>query len=375
MEGDKASISRKRRIFDDDRPISPPPLRRKLNSESELKKPSTSFEIISWNVNGVGPFLAAETPQITSFFNKTQTLPLEGNDKEAYSLRNFLRRHNWPEMLGLQEVKINPNDESTKRALKRAANVGEGPSYTAHFSLPRDRFNAKGFGGKVHGVCTLIRNGVDGGINGKIVTKEVDWDLEGRVLVTEFEKWKLAVVNGYWVNGTMNPYRNPNTGVIEGTRHDRKRQFHASMLDEVIGYEKRGWDVVLIGDMNVARTAIDGFPGIRTSHEHVKNRSDFNSKFFEDPKGMQGVDTFRYLHGEKRKYSYHGESAQEWRRSCDRVDLGIVSKRLVEERDALVSAEIWESVIERGHSDHVSISIVLDESKLRITFKETQLVV
>jgi len=219
-------------------------------------------------------------------------------------------------------------------------------------------------GGKVHGVCTLVRDGIGGGMEAEINTRDVGWDLEGRVLATEFTVWKLVVVNGYWVNGTMNPYRDPKMGEISGTRHDRKRAFHVEMLKEVKTYEARGWDVVLIGDMNVAREAIDGYPGIRLGHEHVKNRSDFNSKFFDDPAGMQGVDTFRYLHDRKRQFSYHGEKADEWGRSCDRVDLGIVSRRLVEKRRALIGAHIWENLEERGHSDHVPIEIVLDLGKL-----------
>jgi len=59
----------------------------------------------------------------------------------------------------------------------------------------------------------------------------------------------------------------------------------------------------------------------------VRNRRDFRGKFLggggrEEGKG---VDSFRWLHGDKRKYTYHGEKEGEWGKSCDRVDLGIVS--------------------------------------------------
>lgn len=345
----------------EDRSISPPPLRRQkpatttpVPSGSIIKQP---FEVISWNVNGIGPFLNAQTPKITSFFCKTGPT-VSKEDQEQYSLRNFLKRHKYPQMLCLQEVKINPKDEAKKKALERAANSDGSPSYTAHFSLPRDKYNAKGFGGKVHGVCTLIRDNVLQ--EQKVVTRDVDWDLEGRVLITECETLKLAIINGYWVNGTTNPYRDPNTGEITGTRHDWKRKFHEYMLEEVKNYEAKDWRVVLIGDMNIAREAIDGYPGIRLGHDHVKNRSDFNSKFFHDQNGMRGIDTFRHFYGGKRKYSYHGEKEEDWGRSCDRVDLGIVSRNLVEGRGGLLGADIWESVEERGHSDHVPIGIVLD---------------
>ena len=330
------------------------------------------FEIISWNVNGASRFLKSDTPKITSFFTPSSSSTASTKDiglAVHNPLRQFLERHAWPQVVCLQEVKINPQDSSTIKALERAANVSgkqdSGPAYTAYFSLPRDKYNATGFDRKVHGVYTLIRSS----LLPSSVTREVDWDLEGRVLITEFPKLKVAVINGYWVNGTTNPYRSPETGEVVGTRHDRKRKFHALMLDEVKSYEGKGYHVILIGDMNIAPSPIDGYPNRRLGHEHVQNRKDFNDKFLLAHwkiDGMRGIDTFRHFHGGLRKYTYHGEPAEEWGDKCDRVDLGIVSRSLVESvRGALIGADIWDTVEERGGSDHVPLSIVLDIGKLK----------
>ncbi|KAG0648966.1 Apurinic endonuclease-redox [Hyphodiscus hymeniophilus] len=337
--------------------------------DEKMAEVDERFQIFSWNVNGVSQFLDFDTPKITSYFTSpSSSSVLTANDTSGghNPLRKFLERHSWPEMLCLQEVKISPKDLATKRALEKAANdPGKrdgGPAYTAHFSLPTDRYNATGFGRKVHGVCTLIKTSL---LPSSLI-KEVNWDLEGRVLITEFSKWKLAVVNGYWVNGTSNPYHSSETGVVNGTRHDRKRHFHSLMLAEAKSYETKGWHVVLIGDMNIAPSLIDGHPNLRGGFEHVRNRKDFNEKFLSRNKdGMNGIDTFRYFHGGLRKYTYHGESAERWGENCDRVDLGIVSRSLVEKvRGALVGAEIWDSVEERGRSDHVPLSIILDVGRL-----------
>jgi hypothetical protein len=89
---------------------------------------------------------------------------------------------------------------------------------------------------------------------------------------------------------------------------------------------------------------------------------------------LRGVDSWRWIHGERRGYSYHGEKAEEWGRSCDRVDLGIVSRGFIGEGEGekgtgtsmrLVGAEIWETIEERGASDHVPISVVLDLGIIR----------
>lgn len=331
------------------------------------------FEVLSWNVNGASRFLKYDAPKITSYFNPSSTskaLTKDDGPDFHTPLRKFLKRHAWSQVVCLQEAKINPQDSSTRRALEGAANGSGkeedgGPAYTAHFSLPRDKYNAKGFGGKVHGVCTLIHTS----LLPSSTTREVDWDLEGRVLITEFPKWKLAVINGYWVNGTTAHYRSSETGAVVGTRHDRKREFHSLMLAEVKSYEAKEWHVVLIGDMNIAPSPIDGYPNLRVGYDHVWNRKDFNDKFLSvdcENNGMRGIDTFRHFHGGMRKYTYHGEKAEKWGESCDRVDLGIVSRSLVEGvKGALVGAEIWETVEERGGSDHVPLSVILDVGKLK----------
>lgn len=277
----------------------------------------------------------------------------------------MLKRRNFPALLCLQEVKIALKDKTTQLAVEKAANTGPEPKYTAHFHLPRDKYNATGWGGKVYGVCTLVRNDLEALSGGAVETSGMSWDLEGRVLSTTFEGWKLVVVNGYWVNGTMNAWRNSSTGVVQGTRHDAKRKFHEHMYDFMKEKTRNGWHVVLIGDMNIAPRRIDGHPNLRLGEEHVRNRADFNRKFVNGgcPDGS-AVDSFRHIHGDRKAYSYHGEKAELWGSSCDRVDLGIVTERLVNE-GGLIGAEIWESVADRGGSDHLPIGVALDMNLLR----------
>lgn len=370
-------------------------------------------------------------------------------------------------MICLQEIKIAAGDEGSKKALERAFNPPstasghlvaeaaeeEGPRYVVRYSLPRDRFNARAFGGKMYGVCCAVRRDV---VERYAVRfRDVKWDLEGRVLACELQ-WreeggegegvesededadtldkpsrgnsiaaedpagpqdnihpttpprtattrrpspspnckKLVIINGYWPNGTANPYKSPTTGRPTGTtRHDHKRRFHAQMLAETQRYQRDGWHVVLIGDMNVARSALDGHPGLRLGLEHVRNRADFEVKFLsqmDGEAGMSGVDAFRWLHGAERKFTYYGRGV-EWGSSCDRVDLVVLSRGLVggkgggkgdvtEEwkggdggdggdgkgcwQGALVQSDILDSSEERGHSDHVPLFVTLDTDKV-----------
>jgi len=51
----------------------------------------------SWNVNGIGALLQKQ---------------IDFSPKSVYPLRSFLKDHDWPHMLCLQEVKINRDDDS-----------------------------------------------------------------------------------------------------------------------------------------------------------------------------------------------------------------------------------------------------------------------
>jgi exonuclease III len=137
--------------------------------------------------------------------------------------------------------------------------------------------------------------------------------------------------------------------------------------------EEHGWHVVLAGDMNVAPKQIDGWPNLRTwPRQHVINRADFNEKFLSrgkyktnngkdevgqeensDVKRWQGIDVWREMHPEERRYTYHPPN-REWGTSCDRVDYVIASKKFYD--DGLVTAAgMLDSEVGRGPSDHVPI--------------------
>ncbi|KIV89356.1 hypothetical protein PV10_08932 [Exophiala mesophila] len=344
------------------RSISPPPIRRKfrpdpdsdthhVDSHTAQPRPQPqSICIFSWNVNGIGPLLQRH-------------LSFHPSTSQALSpLRLFLQRHQWPQFLCLQEVKIANNDIPTQRSLQSAANYGalsNEHTYTTFFSLPTDKYNATGFGGKVYGVATLVRDDSVPNVN---MTWTPAWSLEGRLLIHEMTDG-MVVINGYWVNGTSNPYRNPTSGAIQGTRHDYKREFHRRLLEHVVRFQTHNKHVVLVGDMNIARSRLDGYPNLRTTPiQHVKNRADFNDKFFNSEVGMRGVDVFRHVKGDQPKYTYHPRGNKSWGHSCDRVDLIIVSESMI---DAVVDTDICDSATERGHSDHVPLWVSIDPSRIR----------
>lgn len=430
------------------RDISPPPLKRRRIKEStpdtENQTPKSQEEILnsnimsstnsrcirlfSWNINGIQPFLPSSNASITSFFKPVpQKGPKDIGGSEssqvidnktpfvANPLREFLQRHDWPEILFLQELKISRSDNKTPTNLLNTINMPlekkDAPQrdrrYTLDVNLPRDKYNARGFGGKLYGVGTLLRED----FASEYVTdiRHADWDLEGRVTIVELGSDKqtnidgidhtrpiakpkhmnpsaarpLALLNVYAVNGTTAPYCLPETGKVVGTRHDQKLAFHTRLRDECLELESRGFDVVIAGDLNIARGTLDGHPNLRTyPRQHCVNRADFNAKFFGDednvrakaytgavgsPKKVEarfdGVDVFRALRGAERRYTYHPRSGDDWGSSCDRVDFFVVSKTLFES-GRVVDTNILDTPQERGTSDHVPlmVKLSLDES-------------
>jgi exonuclease III len=381
-------MSRRSWRDDEEKAVSPPPLkRRKLpaaQSGSPVDEDASAAEITiySWNINGIGPFVQQE---ITSFFKPNDNGRSRANaGPTSNNLRHILRRYGWPTMLLLQEVKINPTDLATQRAIQRSLrttqnNTGiDEPSYVAHFCLPSDPHNARGFGRKIHGVCSIVREDFYDQEVARM--REVSWDAEGRFLVCETKGSssvpKLAVINIYAVNGTELPYKDSKTGEVVGTRHDRKLEVHKLLQKECRMLEDQGFAVVLAGDLNIARSALDGHPNLRTvPHQHCLNRADFEAKFMvEDLKAypdkdakeeatelsVEGrslgmIDTFRMLHPTRKGYTYYPRGTS-FGSSCDRVDMILISKAI---EKCLVEADIKETPADRGPSDHVPLFAVL----------------
>ena len=344
--------------------ISPPPHKRRRVSldlsSSSVDPPSTrdtisQDEIIlrfySWNINGITPFLSADTPVITNYFASTSAiLNKEVSGPSKPSLRDCLRRWQWPQLIGLQEVKIALSDSKTQAIVRRIVNGPlddeasddiTRPLYDVYFCLPQDKHNATGFGGKVYGVSTLVKRGIQ-----ETKVKTVQWDLEGRVLISEIPSLQVAAINVYAVNGTDYDYRDSETGKVVGSRHGRKKDFHRLLANEVRSYEMKGWHVVVAGDINISRTIQDSFPQLRMGEEHVRNRADFDEKFMVQL-GM--IDTFRFLNGEQKKYTYRPRN-KTWGAGGDRVDLILATKGL---EGKISKADILDSEAERGPSDHV----------------------
>ncbi|KAK4249243.1 DNase I-like protein [Corynascus novoguineensis] len=400
--------------------ISPPPVKRRrfeAPRPSDSSKPNgaasalptsrrlpQTIRIFSWNINGITPYLPPQSTKITSFFKPSD--PHRSSNAQfhprADGLRAFLARHDWPEVLFLQELKIQRGNTKALTALLASLNtplnqadtLSESRTYTLDAVLPRDQYNARGFQGRLYGVGTILRT--DFARRQVACIREVEWDLEGRVSVDGTNKEAkssrpLALLNIYAVNGTDAPYRCPQTGAVTGgaTRHDRKLAFHAALRDECLDLERRGFRVIVAGDLNVARGPVDGHPRLRSfPRRHCLNRADFNAKFFgeEDnrragacavhhdmgfdesgPKKTErffdGVDVFRAMHGLERRYTYYPRT-REWGSSCDRVDMVIVSRALWEE-GRVRGTGILDTPQERGWSDHVPlwVEVVVGEGE------------
>lgn len=391
------------------------------NSPSSSPRPST-LRILSWNINGIDPFLPAsrvDQKAITNFFSSTKTSSglsqlCDGSGKSKLqqpSLRGCLRRWGWPHIVCLQEVKISRSDLKTQDVVRREVNYSqptnahnvsrdsdsegyslsikepakggrleEGPQYSAHFSLPRDRHNARGprGNGKVYGVCTLVRSDIVALSEKDAITMEMDWDLEGRVLLTLVPSPSspssspslskaLAVFNVYAVNGTTNPHKDSSTGTIIGDRHARKRHFHTLLASSIRSYKEQGYQVVVAGDLNISRTPLDSFPALRLGADHVENRADFEEKFMKAEGGLGMVDSFRHLRGQEQKYTYR-PPGKPWGAGMDRVDLILCSRNMIGEngleegggagrRWSLLDANILDTIEDRGPSDHVPLFI------------------
>ncbi|KAI4249582.1 MAG: hypothetical protein L6R42_008922 [Xanthoria sp. 1 TBL-2021] len=108
--------------------------------------------------------------------------------------------------------------------------------------------------------------------------------------------------------------------------------------------------------MNISQTPLDSYPQLRMGKEHVINRQHFADTFMKrkDEEGLGMRDSFREMHGQERKYSYR-PPGKAWGEGMDRVDLILVS-----EEARIKRADILDSELERGRSDHAPLWVEVE---------------
>ena len=159
---------------------------------------------------------------------------------------------------------------------------------------------------------------------------------EGRIAWTAHEHFDLY--NIYFPNG--------GSGDV---RHDFKQQFLKDLNVHLKSELKKGKEIIVVGDYNVAHTEIDVYDPVRLSKESgfLPEERKWLDSFLE----LGFVDTFRKFHpGEKNRYSWwsYRELARVSNRGW-RIDYICVSKVL---EKYLKSADILDTV---EGSDHCPV--------------------
>lgn len=163
-----------------------------------------------------------------------------------------------------------------------------------------------------------------------------EYEGEGRVIKSDYEKFDLY--NIYFPNGGSGE-----------ARHDFKQKFLKDLNQHLKTEIKKGREIVVVGDYNVAHTTMDVYDPVRLSKE-----SGFlpeERAWFDDFLNLGFVDTFRHLHPEaKDRYSWwsYRELARISNRGW-RIDYICITKGL---QKYLKSADILDQV---EGSDHCPV--------------------
>jgi exodeoxyribonuclease III len=291
----------------------------------------SELALTSWNVDGL---------------ERTLELPVSAPAKRKVSaarirLAELVEMLGRPDVLALQEIRIRGGDTALIANMERAL-----PGYVCGHSLCRDP-NVRFRGGRAYGVATYVRRELE-----PRWVERPSWDREGRIVM--FELPQLCVANVYAVNGTDKPYFDPELGREAGDRHAYKRRFQAHLLELFQAARTRGLELVLAGDWNVSRAAIDTHPRLRTEAPHAAARSLLNDAFMP---ALDVADAFRVLHPELREYTWFNRVAARYGRlDAARVDYALVSKSLL---PAVTQATILQEHALRLGSDHAPITLRL----------------
>jgi exodeoxyribonuclease III len=294
-----------------------------------------ALRFVSWNIDGAERTLGA-----------AESAPARARPSAAVriSLEELHRRLDEPDVLLLQEIRIRSSDTALIAKLERAL-----PGYVCGHSLCRDSINVRFRGGRAYGVASFVRKGLK-----PRWLERPSWDYEGRLVAFELPRCNLFVANVYAVNGTDKPYFDPGSGAPKRDRHAFKQFVQDRLLDDFRAARKRGLDLILAGDWNVSRAAIDTHPRLRTEAPHATARARLNDVFIP---ALELDDVFRTRNPSQRAYTWFNRVAARYGRlDAARVDYALVSRSLL---PRVQTATIRQDLALVLGSDHAPLTISL----------------
>ena len=253
------------------------------------------MKIFSWNVNGL----------------------------RAISKKNFFSwiNNENPDILCVQETKLQEEQLDL--------NLLEIKGYNSYFSFAQK----KGYSGVAtysKFVPLNVRHGI--GIE--------EFDIEGRILITDFEKFTL--LNIYFPNGQMSE-----------ERLQYKLRFNEALLKFCNDEVKNDKKLLICGDYNIAHTEMD----IKNAKANEKTSGflPIERAWIDRLIGNGYTDTFRFKNPDKIKYSWWSYMFKARERNTGwRIDYHFVSNNLLDEvKDTSILNDVF-------GSDHCPIEVELD---------------
>jgi exodeoxyribonuclease-3 len=285
-----------------------------------------TLRFISWNIEDLAPALGVAT---------------RARRARAH-LVEIMQQLSWPDVLCLQEVRVRPRDAQLIALMERAL-----PGYECHHALCDDPQNGRFRGGRAYGVATYVRREL-----APTPMPRPAWDREGRALALVLPEASLLVLNVYAVNGSERPHYDHELGRVSGDRHEFKRRFQADLI-AYVQLQRAGQLLLLLGDWNVSRSALDTWPRLRTELPHALARAMFNDTLMP---ALDVVDAFRELHPDRRAYTWFNRLAPPGKLDAARVDFALVSRALLAN---VQRAEVLAEPTERFHSDHAPVELLI----------------
>jgi exodeoxyribonuclease-3 len=269
------------------------------------------MKIISWNINGL------------------QGILKKSRDKTIYksaqreNLLDLVIEKEDPDFLCLQEIRCSNKFDHSKFLFPS--------TYLNYVNYSKVR---KGYSGTM--ICCKEKPiNVTYDFKFKKFNNDEEYNSEGRVITLEYKDFYL--INVY----------TPNSGTDQSRLKYRVEEWDKLTIEYIKILKQDKKDIILVGDLNCVPTDLDCYK--KLSNIFAGNTKEEKESFQNILKETEMIDTFRTLHPELNKSSWHGPYSKH---GC-RLDFCLISKNL--------SNQLQESDILNNYigSDHYPIVVII----------------